>query len=89
MRYQFNNRKSTLINQNALNSTSSQVLATRGSVKALVLLSCEDRTVAVPSIREEKITFSILSGFSSKRIAALTDKILRAYKNKRIKDTKI
>lgn len=65
------------------------MLVARGSAKALVLLSCVDKAVPVPSIREENITFSILSGFSSKRIAALTDKILRDYKNKTIKDNKI
>lgn len=58
-------------------STSSHVLEARGSVEALMLLSCEDGIATAPSMREEKSTFSILSGFSLKRMAARTDKSLR------------
>lgn len=58
------------------NSTSSHVLEVRGSAEAPMLLSREDETATVPSISEEKSKGSILSGFSSRRMAAITDNTL-------------
>jgi len=58
--------------------TSSQELDASGSVDVPTLLLWEDAAETVPSIREEKRVLSILSGLSSKRIAVITDKRLKA-----------
>lgn len=54
--------------------TSSHELEARGSAESRIFLSWELGTPTVPSMSEDKSTFSILSGFSSKRMAAITDK---------------
>ena len=41
------------------------MLEARGSEEVAILLSCEDATAMVPSIRDENSMFSILSGFSA------------------------
>ena len=59
--------------------TFSQELDASGSVEAPKLLLWEDESDTVPSMREEKRVLSILSGLSSKRIAAITERRLKAY----------
>lgn len=59
--------------------TFSQELDASGSVKAPNLLLWEDVSDTVPSMSEEKRVLSILSGLSSKRIAAITERRLKAY----------
>lgn len=54
------------------------MLEARGSVEAPKLLSREDGRATVLSIRDARRTFSILSEVSSKRMAAITDKRLKA-----------
>lgn len=60
--------------------TFSQELDASGSVEVPMLLLWEDVSDTVPSMKEEKRVLSILSGLSSKRIAAITDRRLKAYR---------
>lgn len=52
------------------------MLEARGSTESPILLSRGNDAAAVPSIREENSKLSTLSGFSSKRMVAMTDKSL-------------
>jgi hypothetical protein len=63
------------------------VLEARVSVGALMLPSLEDGRATAPSMIEEKSNSSILSGFSSKRMAAITDKSFRDCNSKIIDES--